>query len=194
MGGGAFAHAAAQGEPTLTTPRLMLDQYAKLKVIYLKKLRDYFPDTSITCLTEAPEKADYGDMDILIAIDQKVNFIDMGNSVGAAGIICHSGGGTQKCTLGVPIDGSAHTRPAVTYKHINEKPGRKIEPSSTTTVDDYAQIDVAVIQPSILDWYTFYSSYGDMAGLLGHIIHYLGFTISDVGLWIRDELLGKLSG
>ena len=192
MGGGAFAHAAATGEPTLTTPRLTPEQYTQLKAIYLKKLRDYFPGTRIACLTEAPEKTDYGDMDILIAIDQKVNFVDMANSLGAAGIICHSGGGPQKCTLGVPIDGSPHAGPVVIYKHVNENAGRKVESSSTTTVDDYAQIDVAIIQPSILDWYTFYSSYGDMAGLLGHIIHNLGFTISDVGLWIRDELLGKL--
>lgn len=189
MGGGAFKHASCPGEPTLTTPRLKPEQYAKLKDIYLKKLRDYFPSATIACLTEAPEKEDYGDMDILVAMDQRANCKAMATFLGAAGIICHSGGQTQKCTLGVPIDGSPHTRPVVVYKHIDDKPGQRVQMSATTSVDEYAQIDVAIIRPDVLEWYSFYSSYGDMAGLLGHIVHNLGFTVTDIGLWLRLEEL-----
>jgi hypothetical protein len=167
------------------------DQYERLKNVYLTKLRDYFPKGKIACLTEAPEKSDYGDMDVFVAIDQLVDFVDMANFLGAAGVICHSSGKIQKCALGVPLDGSAHGRPAVVYKHVNNSSGRKLAPSSTVTVDDYAQIDVEVISPDILAWHTFYSSYGDMAGLLGHIVHNLGFTVSDRGLWLRLAELDK---
>jgi hypothetical protein len=185
MGGGAFAQASAQGEPTLATPRLQPDQYAKLKAIYLKKLQVYFPGAKIACLTEAPEKVDYGDIDIFVAIETRANWVDMANFLGAAGVICHTSGRIQKCTLGVPIDGSAHTRPAVVYKHINDSSSRKLQPSSVVTVDDYAQIDIEVLAPDLLEWHRFYSSYGDMVGLLGHIVQNLGFTVSDLGLWLR---------
>lgn len=185
MGGGAFAQASAQGEPTLTTPRLTPAQYARLKAIYIKKLQDYFPGAEVACLVEAPEKVDYGDMDICVAIDQRADWVDMANFLGAAGIICHSSGRIQKCTLGVPIDGSSHTRHAVVYKHVNDNKSRKLQPSSVTTADDYAQIDIQVLEPDLLEWHRFYSSYGDMIGLLGHIVQNLGFTVSDLGLWLR---------
>ena len=79
----------------------------------------------------------------------------------------------------------------VVYKHVNSNNGRKLAPSSTVTVDDYAQIDVEVIEPDMLEWHTLYSSYGDLAGLLGHIVHNLGFTVSDRGLWLRLPELDK---
>ena len=185
MGGNAFAQASAQGEPTLATPRLSPEQYAKLKAVYLEKLQDYFPGAKIACLTEAPEKSDYGDIDIFVAIDKRAKWVELANFLGAAGVICHTSGRIQKCTIGVPIDGSAHTRPTVVYKHINDGSSRKLQPSSVVTVDDYAQIDIEVLAPDLLEWHRFYSSYGDMVGLLGHIVQNLGFTVSDLGLWLR---------
>ena len=82
------------------------DQYERLKNLYLSKLQDYFPKGKIACLTEAPEKADYGDMDVFVAIDQRVDFIDMANFLGATGIICHSSGKVQKCSLGTTFFGT----------------------------------------------------------------------------------------
>ena len=76
------------------------DQYERLKNLYLSKLQDYFPEGKIAYLTEAPEKSDYGDMDVFVAINQRVDFIDMANFLGATGIICHSSGKVQKCSLG----------------------------------------------------------------------------------------------
>ena len=167
------------------------EQYERLKNVYLTKLQDYFPKGKIACLTEAPEKTDYGDMDVFVAIDQRVNFVHMANFLSAAGVICNSSGDIQKCTLGVPLNGTAHGRPAVVYKHVDSSSGQKLAPSSTVTVDDYAQIDVEVISPDILAWHTFYSSYGDMAGLLGRIVQNLGFTVRHRGLWLRLPEIDK---
>lgn len=49
----------------------------------------------------------------------------------------------------------------------------------------YAQIDFDVVPTDLYAWHIFYASYGDMASLLGHIVHNLGFTVSDKGIWLR---------
>ena len=189
MGGGAFAQAVAQGEPTLHTSRISTDDYIRIKNATISKLQAYFPTGKVVCLTEAPEKADYGDIDIFVALAQQVNFIDVANHLGATGVICHSSGKVQSCALGVRKDGMASTHSAVVYKHAHESSIRKGQPSTTVTTEEYAQIDVEIIPPELLEWHTFYSSYGDMVGLLGHIVTNLGFTVSDRGFWLRMKEL-----
>jgi hypothetical protein len=49
------------------------DEYATLKASYLAKIQKHLPDASVACLIEAPEKVDYGDMDMLIASEEKVD-------------------------------------------------------------------------------------------------------------------------
>lgn len=66
MGGLAFARAAAEGQPTLSTPRMLPETYWSFKADYLKRLQEYFPaGTRVATLTEAPEKEDYGDIDFI---------------------------------------------------------------------------------------------------------------------------------
>ena len=185
MGGGAFAHASAEDELTLNTPRMSPDEYRHLKSIYLKRMQDYFPDGKVACLTEAPEKVDYGDMDIFVAIDERVDFVTMARQLGVAGVICRSSGTVQKCTLGVSKDGSTNSRATVVYDQVHGNDAARAQLSTAITAEEYAQIDVEIVPSELLDWHTFYSSYGDMAGLLGHIVHNLGFTVSDRGLWLR---------
>lgn len=43
MGGTAFTQAAATGQPTLRTPRMSPEDYARLKTKYAEELRQYFP-------------------------------------------------------------------------------------------------------------------------------------------------------
>ena len=186
MGGGAFAHAVAPSEPTLNTPRMSPQEYANIKLIYLKRLQDYFSGCRVVCLTEAPEKADYGDMDLFVAFDQIVNFVDMANHLGAVGVICH---GSSKFTLGVPKTNVPNSRPVVVYKHVHGNRAQNFDRSTAATDEEYAQIDVDIIPSQLLDWYTFYSAYGDMAGLLGHIVRNFGFTVSDRGLKLRMKEL-----
>ena len=188
MGGGTFAQAAAPGEPTLNTPRMSPSEYTTVKTIYLSKLQGYLPHAKVACLTEAPEKAHYGDMDLLIAIDERMNFVDLANRIGAVGIVCQSSGRVQKCSLAVRKDGAGSERSVVVYEHVHVNGGRT-ETFDNITTEEYAQVDIEIVSPELLEWYTFYSSYGDMAGLLGHIVHNLGFTVSDLGLWLRLKVL-----
>lgn len=187
MGGGAFAQAYAKGEPTLKISRLQPEEYQNLKTIYLEKLQAYFPQGTVACLKEAPQKIDYGDIDIFVAIDQRVDFIDLANYLGATGVICYHGAGHPRCTIGVTLDGGTYTRPTVLYKSVHE--GESGLLSSTVTVDDYAQIDIEIIPPELCEWHSFYSSYSDMAGLLGHVVTNLGFSVTDRGLLLRLQEL-----
>ncbi|KAK3707659.1 hypothetical protein LTR37_012007 [Vermiconidia calcicola] len=190
MGGGAFMQASAQGEPTLNTPRMSPGEYRTLKQHYLTKLQQYFPTGKVVCLTEAPEKTDYGDIDIFVAVDKRVNFIDVANYLGATGVIYHSSKKAQKCTMAVPKDLVPSSRPVVEYKHIDMNNDRKPEVSSApVSREEYAQIDVEIVHPELLEWYTFYSSYGDLVGLLGRIVKNLWFTTSDRGFWLRMKEL-----
>ncbi|KAK5113430.1 hypothetical protein LTR85_010858 [Meristemomyces frigidus] len=187
MGGGAFSQASAQGEPTLNTPRMSPDVYFKLKELYSERLRSYFPaKTQVASLKAAPEKADYGDMDFIIAHDDRVDFITIANQIGAAAVICHD---AHKSTMAVRRDGSQSSKRAVIYKHVNDTNPRKLKASATVSEEDFAQMDIEIVPTELFGWHSFYASYGDMAGLLGHIVHNLGFTVSDRGFWLRMKEL-----
>lgn len=189
MGGHAFAQASANGEPTLNTPRMSPADYERLKHIWLERISEFFPDGEVAVLAEAPEKSDYGDIDIFVALDKKVDFIEMAKQIRAMGIICRSSGKVQKCTLGVPMDGTTSLRPPVVYKAVTGTDPRKAKPSTSVTSEEYAQIDIEIISLELRDWHKFHSSYGDMVSLLGRIVTHLGFTISDRGFWLRMKEL-----
>ncbi|KAK4544283.1 hypothetical protein LTR36_004493 [Oleoguttula mirabilis] len=187
MGGGAFSQASAEGQPTLSTPRMSPDVYFKLKETYTARLRSYLPpNTHLASLTEAPEKTDYGDMDFMIAHDDRINFTDLANHLGAVAILCPD---PQTCTLAVPKDGSRSANPAVVYKQVHVTGPRKLKVSAEVSEEEYAQMDIETVPTQLFEWHTFYASYGDMGGLLGYIVHNLGFTVSDRGLWLRMEEL-----
>ncbi|KAF2170988.1 hypothetical protein M409DRAFT_63986 [Zasmidium cellare ATCC 36951] len=185
MGGSAFAQAAAQGQPTLHTPRMSPAEYAHLKTTYLRRLQECFPGKAVSVLVEAPEKTDYGDLDLFVVSDGQVDFIDVARKLGAAGVICSSSGKHQMCSIGVLKDGSRSSHETVVYKNISSNNSKKAQPSTTVTVEEYAQIDIEVISSEDFRWHSFYSSYGDMGALLGNITRNLGLTISDKGLVLR---------
>lgn len=195
MGGGAFAQASAPGEPTLRTPRMSPEIYRHLKTTYLTKLQEYFPTAKVTCLIEAPEKTDYGDIDFLVAVQQEVDQVDLARYLGAAGFISRSKGIHQSLTVAVPRDGLPSATPLVIYHHLDSNAlGASRKAAETMSEEEYAQIDVNIIEPELLEWHLFYSSYSDMCGLLGHIVTNLGFTVSDSGLWLRLKELDDSKG
>lgn len=187
MGGGAFRQAAAEGHLTLSTPRMSAAEYDQLKELYLTKIRGYFPDprVKIAALKEAPEKLDYGDMDLFIGLNKQVDFVELANALGAAGLIIHSTGDVQKCTIGVLKDGATSSSPTVQYHTAHSNDNHTSGSPAESTPEEYAQIDIEVIPTDLVEWHVFYSAYGDLNGLLGHIVTNLGFTVTDQGLWLR---------
>lgn len=184
MGGGAFLQAAAPGEPTLNISRLSATVYARLKDVYLEKLEKYFATHEVHCPIAAPEKADHGDVDIIASREGTVDFLHLANAVGASAIIQHS---LSKCTLGVPKDGSSSSKPAVAYTHCYAH--GKDQPSSTTTEEGFAQVDIELVPPHLFEWSAFHASYGDMGSMIGYMVHHLGFTIANTGLRLRMKEL-----
>jgi len=180
MGGGAFQQATADGEPTLNVSRLSVSEYAHLRDIYSTKLQHHFTNSQVHCPAATPDKEDHGDLDFIVASDGGVNFVELAKALGATGVICRS---SLKATLGVPKTGSASTKALVVYKHCHTN--NNAGPPTNVTGEEYAQIDIELVSPQLFVWFSFYASYGGMAGLLGHIVHNLGFTISDTGLWLR---------
>ncbi|CAK1366032.1 hypothetical protein CB0940_09529 [Cercospora beticola] len=179
MGGAAFAHAVAQGQPTLRTPRMTPETYERLKTIYLQRLAEFFPNCRVTQLREAPGKADYGDIDFIVASDGPLDATQLATALGAAGFLSYGG----LHMLAVALDGEKHTEPPIRYTNVHSNKGRQASPIQSEL--EYAQIDIDLIEPALFDWHAFYASYGDLSGLLGQIVHNLGFTVSDRGLFLR---------
>ncbi|KXT04951.1 hypothetical protein AC578_3458 [Pseudocercospora eumusae] len=187
MGGSAFLHAAADGHPPLTTPRMTPDLYTARKTQYTAELQAYFPGCHVLAPKEAPEKADYGDVDFIVCTDRDLDPKAIADFLGAAGVI---GGGAGRCSVALPQDGSRSPHPAVYYK-ATTNPGCKKQASSEIAEQKYAQIDIELVRPSMFAWHTFYASYGDLASLLGAIVHNIGFTVSDRGLYLRFQELDE---
>ncbi|KAK0934727.1 hypothetical protein LTR29_013658 [Friedmanniomyces endolithicus] len=182
MGGCAFAAASAHGEPTLNTPRLSQEDYARLKDTLKTSLHSFFgPKTKLDTLSEAPDKQDYGDIDFIVARDEPTDWLALATSIGAAGLIAHH---PRMRSLAVPIADTGSTRPPVSYNPI---PPQKLKtsPMPATTIEQYAQIDIETVPTALYPWRTFYSSYGDLSSILGHILRPVGFKLSENGLYLR---------
>ncbi|SMR59868.1 unnamed protein product [Zymoseptoria tritici ST99CH_3D1] len=189
MGGSTFTKASADGAPTLYTPRMTPKVYAQLKSTCIERLQEVLPDHQISALIEAPEKKDYGDLDIIIAHDGPVNTMELARHVGAHGLIKHSTGENQSFSLAVPQDmvRSVEDRDPVIYKHRHKTDTSITEnhPPAPLSTKVYAQIDVHIVNTADYDWHIFYSSYGDLNILLGHIVRQHGFSLTDKGLFLR---------
>lgn len=187
MGGGAFLNAHACGQPTLNIQRMSREDYSRLKALHKDLLSNIFAVDKVVSLIEAPEKQDYGDIDFLIATEDVPDWKHVANMIGAKGLIDRGGPNAHLCSLAVRLDGTAQASGVVTYvdntgSHIA---GTHVASSSRLTEEVYAQVDLQIIPSHLFEWHVFYSSYSDMAGLLGHIVTHLGFTVSDKGLLLR---------
>lgn len=191
MGGGAFAQAKADGEPTLSIPRMRPDEYERLKESHLTRLTTYFGPRSISCLKEAPEKQDYGDIDMTVATTDHIDWQDVAKSIGAAAWVDRGSDSHPKCSFAVPLSGEYLTAPPVMYTWLQGNEANKRKASPVYIEEKYAQLDLERIPPGLRDWRTFYGSYGDLTGMVGHIITNLGFDLTDRGLRLRFKELDE---
>ena len=154
MGGQAFNQLTADGKSVITTPRLPPEIYARLKQRVMDILNDHFREC--ICPHEAPDKADHGDIDILVSEDgDKHSITDMALWLGAE----------------LTIDRGDSYSFALPYT------------ASDGTVT-HAQVDVHPCGDN-LRWLAFMQSYGDIWQILGVSIRGFGFTATDRGLHVR---------
>lgn len=163
--------------------------YGQLKGLCLERLCSYFPrGTRVVTLTEAPEKEDYGDIDFIAAHRSlsAFNCVELANHLGAAGFIHND---ARRAAFAIPLHGRRMPVPAVQYRQAHTTDPKMLAPSKALTEEEYAQIDFELVEPDVFEWRVFYASYGDLSSLLGRIVHSLGFTASDRGLWLRMQEL-----
>jgi hypothetical protein len=184
MGGNAFLNARADGQPTLKTPRLIPEEYGRLKDIYTRRLSAYFSPENVKVLVEAPEKADYGDIDIQIIQNAHIEWAEVASAVGATAWLDRGSNKSQKCSLAVRLDGEKSTHAPVKYVPVSRS-----DASEQKSEQVYAQIDLGKIAPELKDWAVFFGSYGDLAGMLGNVVTNFGFDITDRGLRLRLQEL-----
>jgi hypothetical protein len=187
MGGLTFTSASADGQPTLSTPRMSPEIYAQIKSNCIKRIQEFLPGTQVSAHLEAPEKNSYGDLDIIVAHDVPVKIQELARHVGARGLIIYSNNGHQSFSLAIPQDGSRSDQDPIIYKHRlnNGNTTTEENPAPPSTTELFAQVDIEIVRTSNFIWHQFYSSYGDLNILLGHIVHQHGFTLNDKGLFLR---------
>ena len=186
MGGNVFLSCVAEGHLTLETPRMAPETYQSLKHKYVQLLSTYFPKAErIATAIEAPEKADFGDIDIIIIDDGEVDWADVAAELGAAAWVNRGTDAKPACSLAVHIDGSQSEHPPVKYVLTTANDPMRRKPSLEKDERKYAQIDLVKIGSDLRDWTVLYSAYGDLAGILGMAVTNFGFDITEMGLRLR---------
>lgn len=149
MGGLAFSQ-SNNGELALHTPRMPPDVYYSEKATYLALLGKFY-EKAISPV-EAPEKVDYGDIDILVE-SPRYNF--------------------TATDLARALHAVRHVRNSVTTSFAVPYPGCD---------DTLIQLDVHVCQPALTEWTSFLNSYGDLQQIIGVTLRNVGLTANDCGL------------
>lgn len=162
MGGKAFT----SGPTPLSTPRMPPGIYHLLRNHYLALLSTLY--VQVATPVEAPARASYGDIDILVSSPLSNTIAPTNES------LAHTFGAVRTFAVG----NSAVSSFAVPY------PDR---------ADAYVQIDIHVCPEGSFKWQVFHQSHGDLWNLLGTTIRPFGLTANDTGLNIRVAEIEELN-
>ncbi|KAF2220610.1 hypothetical protein BDZ85DRAFT_173649, partial [Elsinoe ampelina] len=157
MGGNAFNSAGSNGQSSIAISRLSPAEYRQLKAHVRDVLHQFFQQ--VQSPAEAPEKADYGDLDFLVQTPLPSYRPDALESSLSAKAARTSGPVTN---FAVPLQAEDST-------HL------------------LAQVDVHICHDGNIDWLTFHHAYGDIWQILGTIIRRYGLTANDKGLFVRIQ-------
>ncbi|KAH8808134.1 hypothetical protein F5884DRAFT_732282 [Xylogone sp. PMI_703] len=167
MGGHAFS--------SLDTPRMPLEVYEYVRDEVHNALRQYY--TEIATPIEAPDKTDFGDVDVLVAgpITPEFNLTSAaGNELGRR--LC----AVLKAKAWLQEKGNPTINLAISWpSHIGCD-------NTCTVLEKYIQVDVHMcLSKEDFDWELFHHAHGDMWNILGTTIRKFGLTPNDRGLFLR---------
>lgn len=150
MGGHAFT---ASGQLPLSAPRMPPDIYFMLRNHYLHLLSSFY--TQVATPIEAPEKASYGDIDILVSLPNStfISTESLAKVLGAERVFS--------------IPRSPTTSFALPYPNLP---------------NNHVQLDLHLSPPETFHWQLFHQSHGDLWNLLGTAIRPFGLTSNNAGL------------
>ncbi|CAO1605902.1 hypothetical protein XANCAGTX0491_009407 [Xanthoria calcicola] len=150
MGGKAFSH----GPEPLSTPRMLPALYRCLLDRFHVQLATFFEQ--VASPVEAPEKATFGDIDLLVATPRNSPF-----TVAAIAKALNA-----KRTLSFPPIYSL----AVPHPEIE---------------GNFVQLDIQVCEANRFEWEVFHKNHGDLWNVIGTGIRPFGLTANDMGLYLR---------
>jgi hypothetical protein len=204
MGGNAF------GPRGLNTPRMSPAVYNWVRDECHKKLRELY--LCVATPIEGPEKKDYGDVDIFVALEKRAFFpkndadraiphprfgrnalAQIGEQLGA-----HIGDKLGGHIIYLPDNKSANL--AIPWpKHLRpDTLTLDVDGTETLTKVEwpplYIQVDIQ-IESSVneLLWHLFKHAHGDIWHMIGVIIRPLGLTVDEEALWLRIPELEQIN-
>ncbi|KAH8889494.1 hypothetical protein GQ53DRAFT_217193 [Thozetella sp. PMI_491] len=191
MGG----HAFASGPNPLYTPRMSPIVYHHIKCLLHGCLRELF--LCVATPIEGPGKEDFGDIDILVAMEKRLEFpqtpqdqevrgarevlTEVKNFLGAVAIIFDPG--TAAANMAIPWPESlAHCDLAGQETAADGRDSHR-----------YIQVDIRICSDvQDLQWRLFAHAHGDIWNLLRYTIRPFGLTVDDQAMWLRIPEIEQL--
>lgn len=149
MGGRAF--------PDLHVPRMQQQVYEHVKQTTLKILSTRY--MGATGIPEAPEKPDYGDVDLVIELPSSMPLP------------------VQQVAIDLGAERTKNNHPIYSFAVPLDNAGQGLR--------SFAQVDIQVCLPGDLAWTTFLHGYGDLGSILGSFNYGYGFTSNNNGFFVR---------
>ena len=202
MGGSAFAD-PKDPSGSLHTPRMPLHIYNYARDRALRILDNLYAHAR--CPIEAPAKADYGDVDILVACPHDQAKTTTASLAAALGATQYKNNGPMT-NFALPwptveelnaslspdiITTTAQPNVAATSPSTNSKTSLGASHHDTTNlhttdIPRYIQLDVhACPTAEHFHWELFHQAHGDLWNILGGMIWPYGIVVNNVGLYLR---------
>ncbi|KAM7211438.1 hypothetical protein V8F06_013169 [Rhypophila decipiens] len=184
MGGSAFA---AYG---LRTPRMPPNVYKHVKKCCLDKLSELYVITASPI--EAPEKEDFGDVDVLVAVERPPAGTRVNENPPSHG----SGQNThnQLLTIGQKLQASHSIilSPPVSANFAIPWPAGLEGNAEQQHAERFIQVDVRICRTEQqLKWALFKHAHGDIWNMIGSMIRPYGLTADEQALWLRIPEIEK---
>lgn len=181
MGGSAFS---AEG---LLTPRMPTSVYEQTRDSVIAVLLSFY--SFVQAPIEAPEKPDYGDVDIIVCsplrdFSQK---LEIDNELATAIGATHHKTGKPTSNFAIPWSRAAEKRP-------NATDAVEMFPAEKSKRPIFIQVDISTVgSPASFKWQVFNHSHGDLWNMVGSLIRGYGLTASNSGIYVRIAELEPLN-
>ncbi|PFH54993.1 hypothetical protein XA68_11162 [Ophiocordyceps unilateralis] len=175
MGGSAFS----SGEDALLTPRMPPPVYRAVRAHCHAVLARLFH--TVASPLDGPDKADYGDVDMVVARPKMMMEEEGGGGGGDDGGgldgVVAAFGGVRRAMVHRRCLNLALPWPASFSHHHHQSEGER---------ERFVQVDVCLCaSDDDLRWMLFRHAHGDLGSILGSIIHPYGLTMTEDGLYLR---------
>ncbi|KAI8224833.1 hypothetical protein K4K54_004992 [Colletotrichum sp. SAR 10_86] len=181
MGGSVFT----AGDKPLNPPRMPPEVYERVKAECHAALRKIY--LCVASPIEGPAKKDYGDIDILVALERSIVLGESHSDYPPFG----KDGKKDACkaiqeAIGAPFLKVEKQTDHYAVRWSDTGTLAEGEDTSTSSPERYCQIDIAICDNlEQVHWKLFKHAHGDLWSILGTIIRPYGLTVDEESLWVR---------